>query len=431
MNSSQILDLIVLGVLLFCAVRGAARGLMSQLAWAVALLLCFKFSGTLSPAIEPLIPAEAPLKQWIAMLAIYVGLCGATFVAAGVIEGWLEKINLIEFDRHLGGLLGLIKGVIFCMTVMYFLITMSPSIREIVGKTWSGYGAAVILSHSQFLLKLVPEHSVGDVQHVIERFNRSLQPVTDELDGARPATPGDFHSATESDVAEKDRWLQTETGFDLRSLVSGSSETEPTPARKVSASSPGEDDASGPTVREILEQLPSRLRDELSLRAVDTLENMSAEQKQRLIGELQQAIPENMEGILSGFLRSSAATGTAAGRPTAAPEKSSEQGSPARRIAAAEISPRDTALLTEIAGIYNQRSDIVSRSREYLAGVPPVVIRRVLEDWHADAMGLKQDPDPGTDVNTLLDDRILRQLSRAGITLEELDRALRTRLSRL
>ena len=209
MNSSQILDLIVLGILLFCAVRGAARGLMSQLAWAVALLLCFKFSGTLSPAIEPLIPAEAPLKQWIAMLAIYVGLCGATFVAAGVIEGWLEKINLIEFDRHLGGLLGLIKGVIFCMTVMYFLITMSPSIREIVGKTWSGYGAAVILSHSQFLLKLVPEHSVGDVQHVIERFNRSLQPVTDELAGARPAAPGDFHSATASDVAEKDQWLQT------------------------------------------------------------------------------------------------------------------------------------------------------------------------------------------------------------------------------
>ncbi|MEI7699662.1 MAG: CvpA family protein [Planctomycetia bacterium] len=421
MNSSQILDLIVLGILLFCAVRGAARGLMSQLAWAVALLLCFKFSGTLSPAIEPLIPVEPPLKQWVAMLVIYVGLCGAAFVAAGVVEGWLEKINLIEFDRHLGGLLGLVKGIIFCMTVMYFLITISPAMREIVGKTWSGYGAAIILSHSQFLLKLVPEHSVSDVQHVIERFNQNLQPVTDELAGAKPASPQDFHSGSDQS------WLESDSGFDLGSLVRGSTEPTKTPARKNSTTSPDNPSENTPTLSDILEQLPAQLRDDLTKRAVEALDKTTPEQKQKLLGDLQDAVPENLEGVLVGFLRSAT---TSPNKKTSTQNEDSEQGRPAS-VTPAEISSADTALLSEIAGIYNQRSDIVSRSRDYLTGVPPAVIRRVLEDWHADAMGLNRDPDPGTDVNTLLDDRILRQLNRAGISLDQLDRTLRTRLSRL
>ncbi|MFO0177046.1 MAG: hypothetical protein ACK55P_07585 [Planctomyces sp.] len=57
-----------------------------------------------------------------------------------------------------------------------------------------------------------------------------------------------------------------------------------------------------------------------------------------------------------------------------------------------------------------------------------MVVRRVLEDWHADALGLARDPDIGTDVDTRLDERIVRQLSRAGVSVEQLDRDLRSRL---
>ena len=55
MTSQSIVDLVVLGILLYCAVKGASRGLLSQLSWVIALLLCFKFSGTLAPAIEPFV----------------------------------------------------------------------------------------------------------------------------------------------------------------------------------------------------------------------------------------------------------------------------------------------------------------------------------------------------------------------------------------
>jgi hypothetical protein len=96
---------------------------------------------------------------------------------------------------------------------------------------------------------------------------------------------------------------------------------------------------------------------------------------------------------------------------------------------AARLGKTETTLLSEIAGIYSQRDDVAANTKRYLAGVPSLVQRRVLEDWHADAIGLNLDPDPSTDVNTRLDDRIVRQLSKAGISMDRLDRDLRNRLS--
>jgi hypothetical protein len=110
-------------------------------------------------------------------------------------------------------------------------------------------------------------------------------------------------------------------------------------------------------------------------------------------------------------------------RPAASP--------PAADLGPTNLSAADSALLREISGIYSQRSDIEQRAREHLAGVPPAVIQRVLADWHADALGLARDPDSGTDVNSRLDERILRQLNRAGISLQDLDVTLRSRLTQL
>ena len=94
-----------------------------------------------------------------------------------------------------------------------------------------------------------------------------------------------------------------------------------------------------------------------------------------------------------------------------------------------QLGQNESSLLHEIAGIYAQRNDIIAKSKQYLAGVPREVQSRVLQDWHADAMGLNVDPDPGTNVNTRIDERIVRQLNRADIALDRLDRDLRTRLS--
>ena len=411
MTSHSIVDLVVLGILLYCAVRGASRGLLSQLSWVIALLLCFKFSGTLAPAIEPMIGVDPPLKQWLAMLAVYVGLCGVSFVVAGMLSSWMAKAKIIDFDKHLGGILGFVKGVIICMTVMFFAITMSPPMRQIVSQTYSGYGAALILHNSKYLIPLLPENAIPTVQNVIDNFNKSLQTGPDDLNGATPIEAGTF--GTDSGGGDS---LANSGGFNLSNFIPkglGGGVAANRVGSTTSGSGGTSSTGSGPSLQDLLSQVPANLRNQLSQNMVDTLQNSSAEEKQRLLNQLSSNVPQNAGAILTDFLRGSSSPG---GQGTSIPATSTQLGQ------------HESALLSEIAGIYSQRNDIIAKSKQYLAGLPGDVQRRVVEDWHADAMGLNNDPDPATDVNTRIDDRILRQLNRVGISLDRLNMVLRKRL---
>jgi hypothetical protein len=144
---------------------------------------------------------------------------------------------------------------------------------------------------------------------------------------------------------------------------------------------------------------------------------------QQLISD---ATGEAAGSVWSGLLRR-VSGGTTAGDSERG-SGADEQGAGVRRPPL-QLSAANGRLLDEIAGIYSQRADIIQGTREHLSGLPDVVVRRVLEDWHADALGLSRDPDIGTDLDTRLDERILRQLSRAGVTVDQLDRSLRSRLN--
>ncbi len=406
MTPNSIVDLVALAVLLYCAFKGATRGLLSQLSWVIALLLCFKFSGQLAPAIEPMIGVAPPLKQWLAMLAVYVGLCGVSFVVAGMLSSWMAKAKIIDFDKHLGGILGFVKGVVICMTVMFFAITMSPAMRQIVSQTYSGYAAALILQNSRFLIPLLPENAVPTVQNVIDNFNRSLQGGNDDLMGAKPAVAESF----ESDSVKGGSAAGTEAGFDLSDLFTknlpGGTSTGAT-----EKNAPGKE----PSLEDLLRQVPASLRQGLTDQAMNILRNSSAEDKQRLLNQLSDSVPHDARSILTDFFSASTSVN---GQGSIGSSSIPQSG----RI--------ESSLLNEIAGFYPDEANIIQRSKVFLAGVPETVRQKVVEDWHSDAMGLYSDPDPATDFNTPIDDRILRQLYRAGISLDRLaDRELRTRLS--
>ncbi len=408
MTAHSIVDLFALGILLYCAVKGASRGLLSQLAWVIALLLCFKFSGTLAPAIEPMIGVDPPLKQWLAMLAVYVALCGVSFVVAGILNSWLAKAKVIDFDKHLGGILGFVKGIVICMTIMFFAITMSPQMRNVVSQTYSGYAAARILNTSQYLIPLLPENAVPTVRNVIDNFNKSLQTGTDDLSGATPAEADTFGSNSSAAGSPPNGG----NGFDLSGLFpdglqGGKSKVGSETKRTLPA-------AKEPSLEDLLRQVPMSLQQSLNEKAMEVLQNSSAAEKQQLLDQLSNSVPQNAGSILTDFL-------------SGVTDPSGQGG--ALSSISTQLGQNESSLLHEIAGIYAQRNDIIAKSKQYLAGVPREVQSRVLQDWHADAMGLNVDPDPGTNVNTRIDERIVRQLNRADISLDRLDRDLRTRLS--
>ena len=63
-----------------------------------------------------------------------------------------------------------------------------------------------------------------------------------------------------------------------------------------------------------------------------------------------------------------------------------------------------------------------------LRGIPDDVALNVLRDWRADLLDKNSDPDPGTTDRSSLNDRIVRQLKKSGISLRSLDAATRDRL---
>ncbi|MCA9035870.1 MAG: CvpA family protein [Planctomycetaceae bacterium] len=401
MDSSQLFDIAVLATLIFCAWKGATKGLVAQASWVVALVLCFKFAGELAPAVEPAIAVDQPLRKWIAMAIVYLGLCLVSFVAAGMLTTWLEKMKLKDFDRHLGALLGGLKGLIICMTVMFFGLTLSQSLRPIISNTKSAYVAAQLLHHIDPLIPLVPEGAADTVKDIVNRFNREL---------GNPQLPDEPRTPDAPPFGEE--W-------------SGAGETSPESSGQQSwgdvlngITNPGNAASGGsavsrndPSLDQLLRELPGNLRDDLTSRTMDVLKNSTPEQKQQLLQQISNSVPQNAGNILDSFVRA-----FGSGQGTGTPDQ-------------AQLSRTDGLLLDQIASIYGSRDTIVAKTKEYLAGVPQIVQRRVLEDWNADVMLLQNDPDPGTNVNTPIDTRILRQLNQSGYSIDQLDRQLRTRLS--
>jgi membrane protein required for colicin V production len=160
-------DLLTLGILMYSMFRGAMKGIVWQLATIAALLMCFFFSGSLSHVIAPFIRVEEPLNKWIAMLVLYLIFSFVSYGAARVLHDAIENMRIEALDRHLGALLGLVKGGMFSLFLTFFLVTLSHSARESIIRSESGYVAAVAIDR---LDPVIP----GDLHALLEPYLRRL-----------------------------------------------------------------------------------------------------------------------------------------------------------------------------------------------------------------------------------------------------------------
>jgi len=177
-------DLAVAAILLFCMVRGSRKGFLWQLAAIAAVVLCFVFAETASVAIAPFLKIDPPLNRWVSMLLLYVACSFVCFAAARGLQSGLEKAKFEDYDRHLGGLFGLIKGAGIAVIVTFFAVTLSETLRPTVLSSYSGHAAAVAMH------KLSPVFP--------EELGKVLQPYMDEFEGFEEGFGG-THLAGETD----------------------------------------------------------------------------------------------------------------------------------------------------------------------------------------------------------------------------------------
>ena len=404
-------DIVILIILAFTTFRGASRGLVWQLAWIGALIMCFFFAESLSLQLAPHIKVEPPLNRWIAMFILYMGSAFLSFGIARVLRGWIEKAKFQEFDRHLGGLFGLVKGVIVGVVLTFFVVTLSEGMRATVLRSHSGHAAAVIMS----TLRPVMPNELGTV----------IDPYLDNL------RDEDFHPG---DVAEEHDHFNFDDLLNMGKNGQGTeqgSETNPILNRNDESRQAN----SGMTLGDLIAKLPGTVGNEVKQRTIDALKNATPEQQQQLIDGLKSSAGNHLNDVLTNWTTSLSGLATppaSSGRNGFIPANGREQ--PGRNpIQPASSRKVDlNPLLQKIAAVYSDvpsvRNEIVADIQGKLEGIPADIAEDSLVDWYADLIPGNNDPDPATKFTTHLEERLVRQLARARVPMDRLSLSAQRRL---
>jgi uncharacterized membrane protein required for colicin V production len=505
-------DLLTLVILMYAMFRGAMKGVVWQLATIAALLLCFFFSGTLSAALAPFIRVEPPLNQWIAMLILYLGFSFVSFGVARVAHEMIESMKIEALDRHLGAILGLVKGGMFSLFLTFFLVTLSHAARETIINSESGYVAAVVIDRLDPVIpgdlhallepyirrldapEIEREHreerlareeggdgyrgsldrrrSVADDgdhrdrdgvdgdRDPIER-NRTRRPLPDDrgdLDDRGPFDKNRTPDARTDRVPDTrtDRTLDTHTDRG-RDRLDGdrphdrqdvpldgdgnqrpaddnrgdrrtgddpfsSADNDPAPRRRdrrrtddradMRQASDSADDLAQATIEENqwLSSLPS-LTDELRQLALKAFRKTRPERRRELTRRLSSgSIPDLIRKTLQEWIEGPPAPASSAGG------SDDERAELERGIARALVATRA------------DRPAAIEDIESQLKGIPDDVALNVLRDWKADLSDTNSNADPKTTDRSSLNDRIINQLNKSGISMRSLDAATRERL---
>ena len=163
--------IVLVGTTLFGFVKGMAWQIASLASLIASYFLALRFSEPL--ASTGLFGDEAPWNRFVAMLAIYVLTSLAIWLAFRFVAGWIDRVRLQEFDRQIGGLVGFAKGVLLCVAITFFAVTVVPAARDDVLRSRSGHYIALLIARADAVMP--PE--------VHEVLNPYLDRLEDELGG--------------------------------------------------------------------------------------------------------------------------------------------------------------------------------------------------------------------------------------------------------
>jgi membrane protein required for colicin V production len=184
----QIYDVLMLIVLAGALLFGVWKGM----AWQVASLASVVLSGAVaihsSPAIAPWFGSQEPWNRFCAMAVLYVITAGAIWMLFRLVSNIIDRVRLKEFDRQLGATFGLAKGVLYCVVITFFAVTLSESSRQVVLASRSGDLIARGIRNANPVL---PEDVRKYLGEYIDQLDKGLH--------APPQNPAPQNAASQTD----------------------------------------------------------------------------------------------------------------------------------------------------------------------------------------------------------------------------------------
>ena len=155
-------DILMIAVLVCATLFGAWKGLAWQVASLAAIVASYYVAFNFRDRVAEQIHTTPPWNIFIAMLLLYVGTSFVIWVIFRLVSRFIDRVKLKEFDRQIGALFGLGKGVLLCVIITLFAVTLlGDEQRQTIIHSKSGYYIAVLLDKADRVLP----REVQDVLH--------------------------------------------------------------------------------------------------------------------------------------------------------------------------------------------------------------------------------------------------------------------------
>jgi membrane protein required for colicin V production len=191
--SFSLYDGVMLAIVVFAVIHGAVKGMAWQLAPIASLVLGYLFAMPLSAATAPWF-GQPPLNRVFSLIVMYMLVSLGVYLVARSLRESIEKAKLAEFDRHLGALLGGVKGVLFTTVLTVGLLSVSPTAAGFIIHSESHTIASRIID---VVCPLLPQ----DVHRVIDPY---LAPLHDHANDRPAPFADDKEPRKPHDVARHD-----------------------------------------------------------------------------------------------------------------------------------------------------------------------------------------------------------------------------------
>ena len=155
MGSMQVYDILILIIVGWLTLRGAMKGMVSQLASIAGVIASFWAAIRFGPVLEPMLQASfnAP-PPWGKVTAMVIAFIGASIVVMflkRILAGIVNAIHIKKFDRLCGALFGLLKGVLIGMILTFFAVMLSEHTRALATQSNSGKILVRLIQQTQTL----------------------------------------------------------------------------------------------------------------------------------------------------------------------------------------------------------------------------------------------------------------------------------------
>jgi membrane protein required for colicin V production len=171
----QTYDIVMIAVLAIATIFGAIKGLAWQIASLASIVVSYTVAYTFRNDVAKMIRAQEPWNGFLAMLLLYAGTSFVIWVGFRLVSGAIDRVRLKDFDRHMGALLGLGKGVVYCMLITMFAVSLlGPKQQQaIVDSKSGGYMSKIFAATNGIMLPKEIEQIVRPYLNKIEeRFDQ-------------------------------------------------------------------------------------------------------------------------------------------------------------------------------------------------------------------------------------------------------------------